>query len=57
MLPDIPRRTDGEDVLVAAGQQRPLQQPAALVVKKVFVPLILDQLGDHHDNVALGILL
>src|SRR5208283_4099213 len=57
LVPDIPGRTHGEDAFIAAGQEHPFQKPGALVVEKVFVPLVLHQFGYDHDDVASGMFL
>jgi hypothetical protein len=50
-------RRNGEDAVVAAGQQHPFEQAAALVVKEILVPMILDKLGNDHHDAAVGMLL
>ena len=42
---------------VALGEERPFEETATLVMKEIFVPAILDELGNHNDDVAAGIFL
>jgi len=44
---------DGEDTLIAADQEHPFEQAAALVVKKIFVPVAFDEFRNHHNDAAL----
>ena len=53
--PDVPGRTHRKDTLIASGQERPFQKPPPLIVKEKFVPLVLHELGNDHDDVASGI--
>jgi hypothetical protein len=53
---DVVGRAGGENARVPADEKRPFEEPAALVVQEVFVPAILDQFGNDHDNLAVGML-
>lgn len=53
---DVVRRGDREDALIAAGQQHPFQQAAALVVEEIFVPVILDHFGNDHQDAPVRML-
>ena len=53
---DVPGGADGEDALIALHKEQPLQKPAALIVEKVFVPAVFNELRDDDDDVALGML-
>ena len=47
---------DGEDAFVALSEEGPFQEAAALVVEKIFVPVVFDEGGDDDDDTALRIL-
>src|SRR5260370_7445074 len=51
---DVVGRADGENALVATDEKSPFEEPGALVVKEVFIPAILYQFGNDHDNLAVG---
>src|SRR6202171_4309158 len=53
---DVIRRADGENALVAADQERPFEEPAALVVEEILVPAIFAKLGKHANNESIGVL-
>src|SRR5258708_26704987 len=55
-LSEIVVRTYGEDALIAAHEQHPFEQAAALVVKKIFGPVALDEFRNHDDNASLRLL-
>src|SRR5258706_6706623 len=46
----------GEDALVAADLQGPLQEAAALIVEKILVPAALYEFGDDDHDAAMGML-
>src|SRR6266478_9318586 len=52
-LSEIVGRTYGKDALIAAHAQHPFEQAAALVVKKIFVPVAFDELWNHDDHATL----
>src|SRR5579872_7300108 len=54
--PDVPRRTYGKYPFIAASEKNPFEKPPPLIVEKIFVPFVLHQFGDDHDNVAAGML-
>src|SRR5260370_6206837 len=56
MVRDVVGGAGGENARVAADEERPFEESAALVVQKIFVPAILDQFGNDHDNLAVGVL-
>jgi len=53
---DVIRRADGENALVAPDQEGPFEEPGALVVEEILVPAIFDKLGNHDDNMSIGVL-
>jgi len=55
--PDVPGRTHRKDAFIAASEQHPFQKPRALIVEKVFIPSVLNKLGDHHKDAAVGMVL
>src|ERR1700677_5082949 len=57
LLPDVPGRTLGEDAFIAAGQKRPFQKAAALIVQEIFEPSVLHQFRYDHNNAAPRIFL
>lgn len=56
MIAKIVRGAHSENALVAADQKHPFQQAAALVVEEIFVPAAFHQLGNDHDDTAIGML-
>ncbi len=57
LVGDIVGRADGENALVAADEERPFEEPCALVMKEIFVPAIFDQLGNDDDDAPVGMFL
>src|SRR5208283_2335291 len=51
-LSDVPWGTHREDAFIAAGEKRPFQQAASLIVEEVFVPFVLHKLRYDHNNAA-----
>ena len=55
-LCDVVGGVSGENTVIAAHQECPLEQPGALVVEKVFVPMVFDKFGNDHDDAPVGML-
>src|ERR1700751_1784801 len=53
VIGNIPWCGEGGNALVALREERPLEQPAALVMQKIFIPAIFDERGDDDDDRAL----
>jgi len=49
-------RRQGEDAAVATYQQQPFQKPAALIVQKVFIPVVFHDLWNNDDQFAVWVL-
>ena len=52
----IPRNIDDHDALVAAYEQQQLEQLSALVVQRCLPPVLYDQLGHEHGDLAIGVI-
>src|SRR5260370_11066301 len=57
LIRDVVGRVDGENALVAADEECPFEEPAALVVEKIFVPVIFDQFRNDDDNSPIWVIL
>ena len=55
VVPEVVRRVEREDALVAFDKEKPLEQATALIVQKIFVPLAFGEFGDDHDDATLGL--
>src|SRR4029077_11230751 len=57
LVGDVVGCADGENALVATDEERPFEEPGALVVQEIFVPAIFDQLGNDDDDAPVGMVL
>ncbi len=57
LIRDVVGRVDGENALVAADEECPFEEPAALVVQKILVPVIFDKLWNHNNNMSIWMFL
>ena len=55
-MAEIVRRVEREDALVAFHEKQPLEQAAALIVQKIFVPLPFGEFGNDDNDATIGML-
>src|ERR1700746_3582013 len=53
VIGNIAWRGESGNALIALGEEGPLEQAAALVMQKIFIPAILDERGDNNDDTAM----
>jgi len=53
VIGNIAWRGESGNALIALGEEGPLEQAAALVMQKIFIPAIFDERGDDDDDRAL----